>query len=409
MKKKPLINMIASKYVHSLLKTYIPKRTLLQIVRYSKRLQSVYNVSIEDYEIFNLPLKKNNKNLLFSNRTHESVLKSYKIIFELASSSFLYTDNIEIPTPTPIYKLTQLSNGTIVASTNNSLLFFDNKTMKIFNEYKSLVKGAFMHLIDLGDDKILCGTYSDYIIILNMKSMTVEYEITGKIPLLLSDGRIAYSWQNQIIRIITIEGAQVLQLKTDHIDFISQVMQLKDGSIITSSWDKTIKGWDLDSFNCLFTFNAQIELICSVIEINKARLVFTATDNAHIYIFNPFHNTNNDKVMLQGHNDTVIQVMYLSNTSNGESILISASYDGKIKVWVEEDNNGSVLFLCKLTLFLYDDYIRSIVMLNDNRLCLVADTKVLRIVGVTNYYMNYLLHYVYGCSFAFEITDDSSK
>lgn len=408
MNKKPLINMISSKYVHCILKSYIPKRTLLQIVKYSKALQSIYNLSIEDYEIFSLPLKKSNKNIIFSSRTHESILKSYKTILEITSSDFLYTDNIEIPTPTPVYKLTQLSTGTLVASTHNSILFFESKTMKIYNEFKSTVKGAFMHLIDLGEDKILCGTYSDYIVILNTTTMAVEYEITGNIPLLLSDGRIAYSWQNQIIRIITIEGAQVIQLKTDHTDFISQLIQLKNATIVTSSWDKTIKGWDLNSFNCLFVFNAQIELICFAIEINKERIAFTGNDNAHIYLFSPL-NDNSEKVMLQGHNDTVIQVMHIGNTSHGEGILVSASYDGKIKVWVEKENNDKSMFYCKLTLYLYDDYIRSIVMLIDNRLCLVADTKVLRIVGVMNYYQNYLLHYVFGDAFAFEIMDDSKK
>ena len=42
-------------------------------------------------------------------------------------------------------------------------------------------------------------------------------------------------------------------------------------------------------------------------------------------------------------------------------------------------------FECTLTLYIFKDYIRKLIRINDGRLCGISDKKIFRVIGLNNY------------------------
>ena len=111
-------------------------------------------------------------------------------------------------------------------------------------------------------------------------------------------------------------------------------------------------------------------------ELKDGRIGITATDNANIFIINRLSNRADNELKLSGHNNTVVKILQLENEQ-----IISASSDGKVKIWYKlYDGN----FNCAMTLFLFNDFIRTFLFMSDGRILITGDDKTLRALGVKN-------------------------
>ena len=114
----------------------------------------------------------------------------------------------------------------------------------------------------------------------------------------------------------------------------------------------------------------------------------------------------NEFFTLNGHNNSVIKIIQLENES-----LISASYDGKIKFWVKNENGN---FNCSMTFLVSIDYIRQIILLNDKRILCASDDKTLKAIGLNNNIDNITIELMpedkkNGIPKSFRITDNRIK
>ena len=110
---------IKSKFIHLSITSFLPKLLHLKIAKHSKKLQSLTDLSIEDYEVYHLQFQKNQKIFTFEKTSISSSFKTLQTIIDLTQSYPLYNNHKEISTPTPIYAMVQMKNNHIIASTES--------------------------------------------------------------------------------------------------------------------------------------------------------------------------------------------------------------------------------------------------------------------------------------------------
>ena len=79
---------IKSKYVHNILKSFVPRARLLRLSKHNKKLQNLCELTIEDYEVYHILKCNIGKNFSLSERPLDSALLTMKDIFELTKSEF---------------------------------------------------------------------------------------------------------------------------------------------------------------------------------------------------------------------------------------------------------------------------------------------------------------------------------
>lgn len=382
---------IKSKFIHLSITSFLPKLLHLKIAKHSKKLQSLTDLSIEDYEVYHLQFQKNQKIFTFEKTSISSSLKTLQTIIDLTQSYPLYNNHKEISTPTPIYAMVQMKNNHIIASTESSLLFIDYDTFNIVSEVKISMNGVVNYLKDLGNNTLLMATFYGSIKFMNLSTFEITNEITGSNPLLLSGDKLAYTWEGKDLRVISLNSN--FELEEIHLDeihkcenesliVISSMIELNNGNILVSSWNGALSEYNLKTRICIFRAKVEVEFVDFLLELKDERIAFTVNDNAHIYIYDK----NGDKNMftLVGHNKNVIELVQLQKEQ-----ILSASNDGKIKFWMKKKNT----FFCTMTLFLFNDYIRKFIILTDGRICVAADDKCIRAFGVKNFIGNFVIRY----------------
>ena len=175
---------IKSKYVHNIIKSYLPKHRLLRISKHNKQLQNLCELTIEDYEVYHILKCNIGKNFSLSERNLDSALLTMKDIFELTKSELLFADHTEINVPTTIHSLVQMDNmnSQIIAATEECLLVIEfNKKRNTFNivkEIKIKLNGVFLSLIDLGNNMLLASNLFQSVVI-NLDTEQIAFELNG--------------------------------------------------------------------------------------------------------------------------------------------------------------------------------------------------------------------------------------
>ncbi len=391
---------IRSKLVHSVISSFIPKQRLLRIAKKSKRYQNLCQITIEDYEVYHILRRNIRKKFSLSERPLESALKTMRDIFELTKSELLYENHTEINVPTPIYSLVQMKNYQIIAATEESLLVIKynekRNTFNIEREIKIKSNGVFCSLIDIGNNLLLASTIFQGFVI-NLDTDNVVFEINGCCPIPLKDGRIAYIVNESIIRITKMneigQEDEIPIVKANinpdedrsELNLIRDGIELKNGNILLISWDKTITEYDIKKKQCIQVIQTSIDFMDTCYELKDGRIGITATDNGNIYLINTLRQRNDNVTTLSGHNNTVIKILQLANEQ-----IISSSYDGKVKIWYKLlDGN----FNCAMTLYLFEDYIRAFLFMDDGRILITGDDKTLRALGVKNHIGNFTIEF----------------
>ena len=111
-------------------------------------------------------------------------------------------------------------------------------------------------------------------------------------------------------------------------------------NLITSSEDKTIRIWDLDSVNCRAVIPTKQVIFCH--ELSKANLMYCGAEDSKVRIYDPYSMENNSKNssnnFFNGQHDDIITCVCLSQD---EELLItgSAKNDQIIRVWSVKQQN----------------------------------------------------------------------
>ena len=384
---------IRSKFVHDIIKSFVPRHRLLRLSKHNKKLQNLCELTIEDYEIYHILKCNIGNNFSLSERPTDSALRTLKNIFELTKSELLFSEHSEINVPTPIYSLVQLNNERkqIIAGTEGALLIIEfshkKNSFNIVREIKVDSKGVYNNLLDLGNNMLLAATISQ-IDIFNLDTDKTSVEIDGYCPIILNDERIAYVKNETSIIIIKLnevgyfEEIPIVSSKLpDNEDCCEENLsvngiQLRNGNILLINWNLTITEYDLNLKQCIQVIQTKIYFMETCYELKDGRIGITATDNANIFIINRLSNRADNELKLSGHNNTVVKILQLENEQ-----IISASSDGKVKIWYKlYDGN----FNCAMTLFLFNDFIRTFLFMSDGRILITGDDKTLRALGVKN-------------------------
>ena len=391
---------VRGKFLHSIISSFVPKQKLLRIASRSKRYRELCQLTIEDYEVYHILRRNIRKKFSLSERPLESALKTMRDIFELTKSELLYENHTEINVPTPIYSLVQMRNYQIIAATEGSLLVIEysqkKNTFNIVREIKIQTNGVFCSLIDIGNNLLLASTLFQGFVI-NLDTDKVVFEINGCCPIPLKDGRISYIVNESIIKIskinevgeedeIPIKRAEINPDEDkSELNLIKDGIQLKNGNLLLISWDKTITEYDLKKKQCIQVIETSIDFMDTCYELKDGRIGITATDNGNIYLINTLRQRNDNVTTLSGHSNTVIKILQLANEQ-----IISSSYDGKVKIWYKLlDGN----FNCAMTLYLFEDYIRAFLFMDDGRILITGDDKTLRALGVKNHIGNFTIEF----------------
>ena len=393
---------IKSKYVHNIIKSYLPKHRLLRISKHNKQLQNLCELTIEDYEVYHILKCNIGKNFSLSERNLDSALLTMKDIFELTKSELLFADHTEINVPTTIHSLVQMDNmnSQIIAATEECLLVIEfNKKRNTFNivkEIKIKLNGVFLSLIDLGNNMLLASNLFQSVVI-NLDTEQIAFELNGYCPIPLKDGRICYIVNEDFIRIVKLneigyeEEIPLVKEKFGEDEDISAInlirdgVQLKNGNILLISMDRTITEYDLELKQCIQVIQTKIDFMDTCYELKDGRIGITAIDNGNIFLINRLSNRSDNQLILSGHNNTVVKILQLENEQ-----IISSSFDGKVKIWYKlMDGN----FNCAMTLYLFEDYIRAFLFMDDGRILITGDDKTLRALGVKNHIGNFTIEF----------------
>ena len=257
---------IRSKYVHSVISSFVPKHSLLRIANRCKKYQKLCEINIEDYEVYHILKRNKGKKFSLSERPLESALRTMKNIFELTKSELLLGNHTERIVPTPINSIVQMKNYQIIAATEECLLVIEYSRKKnVFNivrEIKIQTNGVFNSLIDIGNNLVLASTLFQGLVI-NLNTGKVILELEGRCPIPLKDGRISFIVEERIIRIRKMnevgedEEIPIVKAKindeedTNELNFITDGIQLKNGNILLVSFDKTITEYDIKQKQCV--------------------------------------------------------------------------------------------------------------------------------------------------------------
>ncbi|NES65413.1 MAG: WD40 repeat domain-containing protein, partial [Okeania sp. SIO2D1] len=141
-----------------------------------------------------------------------------------------------------------------------------------------------------------------------------------------------------------------------HDDLVNSVSISNDGkTIVSGSFDKTIKVWNLETGELIHTLTGHDERVLSVNISNDGKTIVSGSDDKTIKVWNL--ETGKLIHILTGHDSPVDGV----SISNDSKTIVSGSWDNTIKVWNLE--TGELI----RTLTGHDEYVSSVSISNDGK------------------------------------------
>jgi hypothetical protein len=153
-----------------------------------------------------------------------------------------------------------------------------------------------------------------------------------------------------------------------HSDAVRCLVKLADGRVVSGSWGKTLKVWNVNTGVCEKTLNGHRHSVNCLAQLADGRVVSGSFDNT-LKVWNV--NTGVCERTLEGHRDCVNCLVQLANGR-----VVSGSHDKTLRVW--NANTG----VCEKTLQGHRDRVRCLVMLADGRVVSCSDDNTLRVWNV---------------------------
>jgi len=144
-----------------------------------------------------------------------------------------------------------------------------------------------------------------------------------------------------------------LRSLTGHNHFVTDLTMSKDNNyVISSSWDKTLRLWDINQGRCLESFVGHAKEVSSVCFSFDNRQIFSGGFENNIRIWNTLGDC---KVVSDYHNHTnwVSKIRY--SQSQKASYYASVGRDGRLKIW-----NG--IFKLFASIKAHDNYINALAL-----------------------------------------------
>jgi WD40 repeat protein len=147
---------------------------------------------------------------------------------------------------------------------------------------------------------------------------------------------IASGSGNKTIKLLDVNGGQLLRTIEGHSDWVFSVAFSPNGQIIASgSEDKTIKLWDVNTGQLFRTLEGHSDGVASVVFSPNGQIIASGSGDKTIKLWDV--NTGQLLRTLEGHSDGVVSVAF---SPNGQ-IIASGSGDKTIKLW--DVNTGQLL------------------------------------------------------------------
>jgi WD40 repeat protein len=142
---------------------------------------------------------------------------------------------------------------------------------------------------------------------------------------------------DNIIRIFSLETCKLLKEFDQHELAVTSLLQIKDYMLISGSWDKTIKFWNIEKGYCETTLNEEspIYSMCLIPYLNQ--FVCGRADG----IISIFDLNECDKIFTFKAHDELVSILKLLN----QFYLLSSSDDKTIKLWNLNNNQCLKIFI----------------------------------------------------------------
>ena len=143
------------------------------------------------------------------------------------------------------------------------------------------------------------------------------------------DSVLAAGSRSGMISTFDICTGQVTFQFNDHTSYISQIASIRSKELLSSSFDRPFRLWDLRTKKC----HAVVESGCgplttvSVCPYNDSLVVCCGADSI-VRFWDIRYDITRPCAVLKGHKDRVSQLNW-----DGEGRLVSASYDGSVRLW----------------------------------------------------------------------------
>ena len=227
-------------------------------------------------------------------------------------------------TPDDVQEINQISKDDILIRLWN-LNSNDNKSLHDFKGHSLRVNA----LVKCNDKFFASCSNDNTIIIWDYFFRQIRNTLKGHTDcilcmIMLKNGKLCSGSADTTIKIWDWNSAECINTLTGNNHWVKCLTQLSNGYIISGSQDNIIKIWDGNrNILDLQEHNRSVRSIC---QIGNTNFIATASFDHTIKIWDI--NKSTSVQTLQGHNSSVINVIYHSN-----DYLISSSNDKTIKIW----------------------------------------------------------------------------
>ncbi len=235
-----------------------------------------------------------------------------------------------------IYALAMLPNGNLVSSLSSS----PNYTLQIWNmtnfnlitDWNAHDSNIMCLTISPNDGSIISGSQDNTIKIWNQNDFTLIQVLkvfTSVFSVaILADGNLAAGINNNL-NFWNMKSFQLISNLVSHSDIISALKTIPDGTLVSGSFDSTVKIWK--NYALITTLNA-LNRISSILVLNNLKFLTSLQMNSvaiQVWERNINVSNINSLTTFGGHKDTILSLVFLNNTN----WLASASRDMTIKIW----------------------------------------------------------------------------
>ena len=245
-----------------------------------------------------------------------------------------------------IYDVIELSNGNIAScSSDNTIKIWCLSSEQCLQTLEGH-KGTVLSLCQLKDSRLVSCSEDKTIKIWSLSTMSWERDLLGHeepihTVIQLHNGTLASGSSDTTIKIWNINTYLCICTIVGHLERIYRIIEIKPGVIASSSYDKSIKVWELNldasSYQCLQTLTGHKSYVWSITKIkgyhndyNNDNIIASGSTDSTIKVWDI--EEEDCLFTLTGHLFTVIALIQGNNGT-----LISGSYDKTIKIWDLEE------------------------------------------------------------------------
>jgi len=153
----------------------------------------------------------------------------------------------------------------------------------------------------------------------------------------IGKGRVVSSSADKTLRVWDINSGDTLGVLEGHNHWVNSVADLGQGRVISASDDRTLRVWDVDRGIVISVLEGHREPVKAVIYLDHG-LVASSSEDTTIRIWNA--DSGATLRVLEGHSKQVNALAYL-----GGDQVVSASEDGTLRVW--KINSGDIQWVFK--------------------------------------------------------------